>query len=150
MSIQELSPDEIDALVGTRHPVTGVEYPPNGLQPYYHWLIRALHLLSESSIGAFRVAKEETSGTTVRVAPGRATLSGVVLGYPGGNIDLSGFNNDTAYVWLHNNAGSPAVGTAPDATGWPGTTHLKLAEVTIASGQVTQIIDRRIDHLFSV
>lgn len=150
MSIKELSPDEIDALVGTRHPMTGVEYPPNGLQPYYHWLIRSLHLISESTIGALRVAAEDASSATVRVAPGRASISGVVLAYAGETIDLSGFNNDTAYVWLYNDAGSAAIGTATDATGWPGGTHLKLAEVVIASGQITQIVDRRIDHLFSV
>lgn len=149
MSIKELSPDEIDGLVGTRHPVTGVEYPPNGLQPYYHWLIRALHLLSESSVGAFRVAAEDTSGTTIQIAPGRASLSGVLLEFAGGVVGLSGFNNDTAYVWLYDNAGSASVGVAPDSTGWPGTTHLKLAEVVIASGQITQVLDRRIDHLFS-
>lgn len=150
MSIKELSPDEIDALIGARHPVTGIEYPPNGLQPYYHWLIRALHLISESTIGAFRIAADDASATAVRVAPGRASLSGVVLDYPGGDVDLSGFNNDTAFVWLYDNAGSAAIGTATDATGWPGLTHLKLAEVMIASGEITQIIDRRIDHLFSV
>ena len=150
MSIKELTPDEIDALVGTRHPVTGVEYPPNGLQPYYYWLIRALHLISESSVGALRVAAEATSATAVQVSPGRASISGVVLDYSGETIDLSGFNNDTAYVWLYNNAGSLAIGTATDAAGWPGVTHLKLAEVVIASGEITQIIDRRIDHLFSV
>lgn len=150
MSIKELTHDEIDALVGTRHPVTGVEYPPNGLQPYYHWLIRALHLLSESTLGAFRVAADETSPTTIHVAPGRASLSGVLLEFAGDTIDLSAFNNDTAYVWLHNDAGSAAVGSASDATGWPGGTHLKLAEVVIASGEITQIVDRRIDHLFTV
>jgi hypothetical protein len=150
MSIKELSPDEIDALVGTRHPVTGIEYPPNGLQPYYHWLMRAMHLISESTIGAFRVAPADTSATTILVAPGRASVSGVVLDFPGATIDLFGFNNDTAYVWLYNNTGSAAVGTANDATGWPGTTHIKLAEVVIAAGEITQIIDRRIDHLFSV
>jgi hypothetical protein len=150
MSIKELSPDEIDALVGTRHPVTGVEYPPNGLQPYYDWLMRALHLISESTIGAFRVAADDSSGTAVRIAPGRASVSGVVLEYSGEMIDLSGFNNDTAYIWLYNNAGAATIGTATDATGWPGTTHIKLAAVVIAAGEITQIVDRRIDHLFSV
>jgi hypothetical protein len=149
MSIKELTADEIDALVGTRHAVTGIEYPPNGLQPYYRWLVRTLHLLSESSLGAFRVTPDDISAMLILVAPGRATLSGVLLEFNGQTLDLSSFNNDTAYVWLYNNAGEASVGVTPDATGWPGGTHLKLAEVSNASGAITQIIDRRIDHIFS-
>ena len=150
MSIKELSIDQIESLVGTRHAVTGIEYPPNGLQPYYTWLVRALHLLAESSFGALRVQAADELGPAVWIAPGRASLSGVVLDFEGGSVDLSGYNNDTAYVWLYNNSGSPGVGVGADASGWPGVTHLKLAEVTLASGQITLIMDRRIEQVLSV
>lgn len=150
MSIQELTPDQIDGLVGTRHPSTGIEYPPNGLQPYYRWLIRALHLLAESSFGALRVAQDDSSNTTITIAPGRVTISGVVLDFPGQTSDLSAFNNDTAYVWLRDNAGSPGIGINGASGGWPGISHIKLAEVTITAGAISGILDRRMETVFSV
>lgn len=150
MSIKELSTNQIEGLVGTRHAVTGIEYPPTGLQPYYEWLIRALHLLAESSFGALRVVAGDESDTVVWIAPGRASISGVVLDFAGLSVELSSYNNDTAYLWLYDNSGSPGIGVGADVSGWPGGAHLKLAEVAIASGQITQIIDRRIDQVLSV
>ena len=150
MSIQELTADQIEALVGTRHPATGIEYPPNGLQPYYHWLIRVLHLLSESSLGALRVAGDDSSNTAIQVSPSRVSVSGVSLSYSGEVIDLAAFNNDTVYVWLRNNSGAPGVGVNADSGGWPGVAHIKLAEVTLAGGAITDILDRRMETLFSV
>jgi hypothetical protein len=150
MPIKELTSDEIDSLVGTRHPIAGIEYPPNGLQPYYQWLIRALHLLAESSFGALRVSANDSSDTSVQVAPGRASISDVVLDHPGQTLSLSSYNNDSAYIWLFNSTGTPAIGVGTDAAGWPGTPHLKLAKVTIVAGQITQIVDRRIEQALSV
>jgi hypothetical protein len=150
MPIKELTPDQIDALVGTRHPATGIEYPPNGLQPYYHWLLRALHLLAESSLGNLRVAADDTSDTSVVIAPGRATISSVVVDFAGQTSDLSAYNNDTAYIWLFDNTGTAGLGIGTDAAGWPGTPHIKLAEVALAAGVITQILDRRLETVFSV
>jgi len=149
MPIKELTPDQIDGLVGTRHAVAGLEYPPNGLQPYYHWLLRSLHLLAESSLGALRVAADDASDTSVIIAPGRATISGVVLDFAGQTIDLSAYNNDTAYIWLFENAGAVGLGIGADAAGWPVTPHIKLAEITLAAGVITQTLDRRLETVFS-
>jgi len=150
MPTKDLTLDELQALVGTRHAVTDFEYPPNGLQPYYQWLMNTLHLLAESSLGALRVSASDASDTSIRIAPGRATVSGVVLDFAGQTSDLAAYNNDTAYIWLQDNAGSPQIGIGADASGWPAGAHLKLAEVTLASGQITQILDRRIEQVLSV
>ncbi|MEE9212614.1 MAG: hypothetical protein V3U29_08175 [Phycisphaeraceae bacterium] len=150
MAIEELTTEQIAGLVGTRHGTTGFEYPPNGLQPYYEWLVRTLHLLAESSAAALRVDRDDASDTTVRIAPGRATLTGTVLVYAGGTTDLTTFNNDTAYIWLFDNGGAAAVGVGTDAAGWPTGTHLKLAEVTLNAGQITDILDRRFETIFNI
>jgi hypothetical protein len=146
MTIRELTNEEIETLVGTRHAGTGMEYPPNGLQPYYQWLMRALHLLAEASASALRVAPDQDTPTAVCVAPGRATVGGSVLAYTGGTVDLAAFNNATAYVWLHD-AGGAAVTAGASSAGWPATPHLKLAEVTLAGGQITSILDRRFEAM---
>ena len=150
MAIRPLTSDQIDSLVGTRHSTAGIEYPPDGLQPYYEWLVRTLHLLAESSCGSFRVARDEANDTTVRIAPGRAEISGVVLEFAGGSEDLAAYNNDTAYLWLEDNGGSAQVGIGTDANGWPGGAHIKLAEVTLAAGQIDTILDRRFETIFRV
>ena len=49
-------------------------------------------------------------------------------------------NNDTNYIWLIE-AGT--IATAVDGTGWPAVPHIKLAEVTIAGGVITTVLDRR-------
>jgi hypothetical protein len=150
MAVRELSAEEIEALVGTRHGVTGMEYPPQGLQPYYQWLIRTLHLLAESSAGALRVAQDASSPTAVTVAPGRASIQGVALSYEGGVIDLAGFNNDTVYVWLFDDSGAAAVGFGAEGDGWPVQAHIKLAQVTLEAGAITGILDRRFETVFRV
>jgi hypothetical protein len=149
MAIQELSTSEIDALTGTRHALAGFAYPAIGLQPYYEWLVRTLHLLGEASAGGLKVNRDDQSNTGVLVTPGRATLAGVALAYAGETLDLASFNNDTAILWLYDDAGEAAVGVGSDAGGWPVVPHIKLAEVTLAAGQVTDILDRRLESLFS-
>ena len=146
MTIEQLSPSEIEQRAGTRHAATGIEYPPNGLQPYYHWLIRTLHLLAESSAAALRVARDDTSAATVRILPGRASIGGAPLVYDGGTVDLGPYNNDTAYLWLEDDGGA-AIKTASDGGGWPGGAHIKLAEVTLADGEITDILDRRFESM---
>lgn len=148
MAIDDLTPEAIDALIETRHPVVGLRFPPRGLQPYHAWLIQSLHHLAESSMGHLRVVTDDASTATVRVMPGRLTLSGQVLDYPGEAVDLSLFNNDTVYLWLEDQAGVATIGTAAEAAGWPGGTHLKLAEVTLAAGSISAMLDRRIENVF--
>jgi hypothetical protein len=150
MAIEELSSSAIEQRVGTRHPTTGMIYPPDGLQPYYQWLIRTLHLLAESSAGAFRVAQDDANATTVRVMPGRASINGVALAYSGDAHDLSSFNNATAYLALTENNGQAQVNVSAQADGWPSGAHIKLAEVTINAGEITQVLDRRFETLFKV
>ena len=120
---------------GSRHPVTGVLTPDLGMQPYYDWLLESLHLLSESACGQLRVVQDDANSTTVRVMPGRASISDVTLAVNAQTLDLAGHNNDTAYVWLEDDSGSPLIAAGADGDGWPVSAHIKLAEVTLALGE---------------
>ncbi len=142
-----LTTQQIQQLVGQTHGSTGLEYPPLGLQPYYEWLVQSLHLLAESSFGALRVSPAPDA-MHINVAPGRLSINGVPLPYDGQAVDLSSLDDDIAYVWLHNNGGVATLGYADAATGWPAYAHLKLAEVTLADGAITDIVDRRLDAVF--
>lgn len=150
MPFVDLSSDDLQSLVGTRHPATGIEFPPASLQPYHDWLIRTLQRLADSSVGAWRVERSGDSPTAVTIAPGRATIADVVLASPRTTLELATFNNATALVWLDDNAGQPNLAAAASDTGWPSVAHLKLAEVTLAGGAITIITDRRLDTLFRV
>ncbi len=142
MAFVQLSNSEIDARVGNRHAATGIEYPANGLQPYYHWLVRTLHDLAESSNAALRVGRDDASVTSVRIAPGSALLDTTVMDYAGEAIDLAAWNNSTVLLWLANESG-PVVKVGLQSAGWPTVAHVRLATVTLATGQVTQVLDNR-------
>lgn len=150
MAIEPLSHEQILAQVDQRDPTTGVRTPPIGQQPYYDWLIESLQLLSDASCGALRVVKDDASATTIRIMPGRATIDGTVLVVSTATFELATFNNLTVYVWLEDNSGDAMLDLASSATGWPPAKHLKLAEVTLEAGVITNILDRRFETLFQV
>ncbi len=150
MTYREMNHEELRGLVGQRESVTGMEYPAQGLQPYYQWLVNSLHKLALASAGALRVDRSDEALTKVYVAPGRVTMDEVVLVYEGGTMDLATYNNATAHVWLANVGGSASVVAGESAQGWPVEKHIKLAEVTLAGGRVTEVMDRRFEALFRV
>ncbi|MBI1335831.1 MAG: hypothetical protein GC164_02585 [Phycisphaera sp.] len=145
----DLTPSEIESLVGSRDAATGIEYPPQGLVPYYPWLVRSLNRLAQSSAGVLRVERDDANDTTVRIAPGRCTLNGVALDYPGATQDLSSYNNDTAILWIEDGAGSPSLGIDALTNGFPDSPHIRLASVTLQTGVITQITDLRFESLLS-
>ena len=150
MPAQDLTSQQIAALVGSAHPTTGLAYPEAGLQPYYDWLINAMHRLAEASAGDLRVDQDGDDAASIWIAPGRCSIAGTALTYPGGTTDLATYNNDTALVWLQDNAGSAEIATADATSGWPVGDHLKLAEVQLASGAITSITDLRFETLLKV
>lgn len=149
MAMQELTPEQIDTLAETEHPLAGFAYPRIGLQPYYHWLIRTLHRLGESSAGWLRVGVDDSSHVAVRVTPGGVTINGQALHYAGGVVDLGALNNDTALLWLYDADGDATVGAGAASAGWPTTAHVKLAQVTLDAGRITQVLDLRSQSIFS-
>ncbi|MEM7680939.1 MAG: hypothetical protein AAF288_03190 [Planctomycetota bacterium] len=149
MAAQDLSAQEIQNLVDTRHPVVGIEFPTRGLQPYYDWLLRTLAHLADASFGAFRVAPDDSAPLAFRVAPGRATIdSALAVLTDAATIDLAPFNNQTALVWIVEQSGDAVPQAGAASSGWPAGAHLKLAEVTLQNGVPTQTIDRRLDTVF--
>lgn len=143
MGIMDLTSEQIEALVGTRHEQAGFEYPPAGLQPYYDWLVRTLHHLGENAAGWLGVRRDDANATSVHVAPGGAVIDGQRVSFDGGAIDLAVHNNDTAYVWLVIDEGEALLDAGGDGDGWPAAGHVKLAEVTLEAGAVVSIVDRR-------
>lgn len=148
MTLRELTTSDLQARVGTRHVGTRIVYPPLGLQPYYEWLLQTLDHLAEASVPDLKVRRDDTSDTAIYVMAGRAMVDGVAMVVPAETIDLSFFNNDTALVWLEDDEG-PLIELATDATGWPTSPHIKLAEVTLEGGAITQILDRRVERMLS-
>ncbi|MEM1186802.1 MAG: hypothetical protein AAGI53_17590 [Planctomycetota bacterium] len=150
MPTPDLASTTIDALINTRDARTGMRFPPPGLQPYHAWLIDSLHRLAASSAGDYLVTQDESTPTSIYVAPGRASIGGTPLPYNGGSHELATINNDTAMVWLTDNgSGSPQIGFVSAGVGWPAGDHIKLAEVTIQAGRITSILDRRFESILS-
>lgn len=146
MAIQTLTLDQAIARIGQRHGRTGFEYPRPGLQPYFEWLLASLELLAEASAGDLRVLRDDASPTSVRVMPGRASIAGVKLAFDGQVLDLAALDDQTALLWLEDNAGA-AVNFTDSTTGWPATAHIPLAEVTLTAGKVTDVTDLRFETI---
>ena len=147
MPSQDLTSQQIAELVGSAHPTTGLSYPEAGLQPYYEWLIEALHRLAESSAADLRAWKDADAAASIWVAPGRCSIAGQALTYAGGRVDLGIYNNSEALVWLQDNAGAAEVATADAASGWPVGDHLRLATVRLDNGAITSITDHRFETI---
>lgn len=147
MPSQDLTSQQITQLVGSTHPTTGLSYPEAGLQPYYEWLIGALHRLAQSSAGDLRAWQDADADASVWIAPGRCSIAGQALVYAGGAVDLGVYNNSTALVWLQDNGASAQIAAADIAAGWPVGDHLKLAQVQLDNGTITFITDLRFETL---
>lgn len=142
MAIDQLTDIETSGLEGTTDPRVGFEYLTLQALNWGPQFLRALDLLSKASFGALRVVPIAGNPDAVGVLPGES-----YLGTYAGNTSAAGAvdglaDDDVTYIWLHN-AGSPQVGSAIDATGWPAYDHIRLAEVTRAGGVITAIKDLR-------
>lgn len=80
------------------------------------------------------------SSTTFNVRGGPYLYNGTVKTYtPGSAVDPT--DNDTTYIWLKSDN---TIGSGIDGSGWPGTDHIKLAEIDVDSGgNITAIRDKR-------
>jgi len=80
------------------------------------------------------------SAMTFNVRGGKYLINGTVKTYsPASAVDP--VDNDTTYVWMTD---ANAIGYGIDGDGWPGTEHIKLAEIDVDSdGVITDVRDLR-------
>lgn len=78
--------------------------------------------------------------TKFNVRGGKYSYDGTAKTYtPGSDIDPT--NNDTTYIWMKPDN---TIGYGIDGNGWPGTAHIKLAEIDVDSdGVITDVRDLR-------
>lgn len=149
MSEKLLTDDEALALSGTTDAATGLVHTTVG--QFNHAAdrkrvddqVRRVALLANN----LRVYEVEGNADAIGVRPGRCQLAGVAYSYAGLDPAVDSLaNNDTTYIWAEDDGGGALqIDSAIDATGWPSNPHLKLAEVTLAAGVITSIVDRRAD-----
>ena len=132
------------ALAGTTDPNSGLVYPSTDTEN--GWGAQVLRLLQHlltcfAPAGELRVYETDAAADAVGVRAGRRRLGSTVLVYAGSETAVTDLDDDaTTYVWLYNNAGTGAIGSG---AAWPSVAHWRLAEVTMADGVITQILDRR-------
>jgi len=151
MAEKQLTDSAATALAGTTDGTTGVVHPSSGADP---WLAAYMRHLDQTRVIAtatnnLRVYEVDSNPDAVGVRTGRGVIGGVIYSYAGLDPAVDGLaDNDTTYLWAEDNgAGVLQVDSVIDATGWPNMPHIKLAEVTMAAGVITGIIDRRVDLL---
>ncbi len=144
MAEQILPNDQANALSGSTDQTTGLTYPTALEDPWLSAFYRFGHRLNQiaSLANNLRPYVDDADSTTLGIRPGRCVIAGRSLDFTGDLLaDLD--NNDVTFVWLQENAGAPALGSAVDSIGWPDRAHIKLAKVTVAAGGITQVDDMR-------
>jgi hypothetical protein len=147
MSVKALSNSVLNTLSGGFTSWLGLflkPMDPTGVQSW--WYLIDLFIRVDrgcAPISAGLVQQDDANATSINLAAGRFSIQGVGLSYAGEVIDLASANNAVSYVWLWNNSGTATIGHALSGTGWPAYSHIKLAEVTLAAGLITVILDRR-------
>jgi len=154
MTEQVLDAVSASGLSGTVDPGTDFAYPnlgQNGWGPDRHRSDARLLDMARLS-DQLRVYAVDTNADAVGVRAGRVFDGSSSIVFSGADPAVDNLaNNDVTYVWLESDgAGGLRVSSAIDATGWPATQHIKLAQVTMAAGVVSQVLDRRGEHLYSL
>lgn len=153
MSEKALSDSDANDLEGTTDTSSGFPYPASDADPWLAARNRAdAHLLAVGLRGNdFRVYEVDGNADAVGIRPGRKLFGSTVLIYAGADPAVDSLtDNETTYIWLYNNSGTATIGSAISGTGWPAVPHVKLAEVTLASGVITGIVDRRGEGLSDI
>jgi hypothetical protein len=149
MSITQLTDTEALALSGVTNTETRATHTVVG--QFNHAAARKrldARILELCELNAeLEVYKDTAAATTVGIGAGRRNLGNNAVVYAGGTVSLSAYNNATGLVWLYSNSGTATIGTG---SSWPSYPHWKLAEVTIAAGVITGILDRRNEGLSDV
>jgi hypothetical protein len=153
MAYKQLSDDAALALNGTTDPATGLVFPRLLERNWGADTLRAIGQFLRVFPSDLRVMEIQDNPDAVGVLPGVCTIGGVLLDYAGsaGAPVLDGPlkfpNNAVSFVWAFNNAG--VIGFDSGAA-WPGTTHLKLARITMDAGAIVQNKDFRAAAMLSV
>lgn len=151
MSELALTSSESAALHGTTDSVTGVAYPAQ-TENWAGARARADARLIEvaKATNQFRVFEVTDNADAVGVRAGRALIDSEICSYAGEDPAVDSLtDNDTTYIWAESDGSNGiTIDSAIDGTGWPtDVPHIKLAEVTMASGVITGIVDRRPESL---
>ncbi|MEM6553533.1 MAG: hypothetical protein AAF750_15565 [Planctomycetota bacterium] len=144
MAIKQLTDSEAANLAGTNDAATGVPFPALNASGWAYDYLRSLQRLLDVSPSDLAVVEVDTAANHAGVLPGSCAFGD----YPGGTGSTPAVttlaDDDTTYIWAESDGSNGVqINSATDATGWPTTAHIKLAEVTMASGAITQITDRR-------
>lgn len=137
--MSELYPDDATLLALETDDETGVEYIPTGRSPYYLEFRKLIHRLLESTRRANDLRVYADGALSVGVRPGRCVIASTTVAFAG-STGLSVDDETTTFVWLDVNGD-----VVSDSASFPTdrTAYIPLAEITTASGAITQIDDRR-------
>jgi len=141
---------EASAMFGSTDAQTGVTIPGVFTSPWGRDRNRTdARLIDVARLGNnFRVYLVDANDDAIGIRAGRCTIAGVVLVYAGADPAVDGLtDDDTTLVWVYDDSGTATIGSG-DA--WPTDPHVKLAEVTMADGEITTILDRRAEAVFQV
>lgn len=147
----QLTDNAANALGGTVDPDTGAPYPGIAETSYHTKVYKQLAQIvaAYKLANNMRVFEVDGNADAIGVRSGRCVINGTARAYTEQDPAVDGLtDNDTTYIWAEDGgAGLAQINSAIDGTGWPSTEHIPLAEVTMSSGTIDSIVDRRFDQV---
>lgn len=147
MAETQLSDAAALELSGTTDADTGVQYPERSLNnwaaAFFRWVAQTIKAFATAN--HFRIHEVDGNPDAVGIRGGRTKCAGVLATYATTETLIDSLaDNDTTYIYLYvDGSGTTQISSSLDAVGWPTSAHLRLAEVTMAAGAITAILDRR-------
>ncbi|MBE0534993.1 MAG: hypothetical protein IH624_04925 [Phycisphaerae bacterium] len=145
----EVYPSDNSLLALVSDAETGVEYIPTGTAPYYLHFRKLLHRLLLACRRGNDLRVYDEGGLTIGVKPGKYWIGTALVAYAGASGIALADNRAAIYVYLD------AIGNlvTGEYMGWPGmasTSHVRLAVVQTAGGDIVSIADARDHHAIAM
>jgi len=135
----ELYPSAEQLLLLEQDEATGVEYIPTGKTPYYLEFRKLIQRLLLASGRASEFRPYPDGSLTIGVRPGRGIIGGDVIVYEGEEAVVV---DDDATSSVYLNSGGDLVVT-DQSIPIDRTTHLRIATIVAADGEIASITDHR-------
>ncbi len=143
--MSEVYPSDNDLLNILAEEETGVEYIATGTAPYYLQFRKLLYRLLLATKRGNDLRVFDQGGLNIGVKSGKFWDGDTLVSYAGSSMNT--LADDKAHIYVYLDSSGSLV--TDEYSSWPsmaGGVHVRLADVTTESGEITSLVDARDHH----
>ncbi len=145
----EVYPSDNELLNLLNDSETGVEYIPTGTVPYYLHFRKLLYRLLLATRRANDLRVFDEGGLDIGIKPGKFWIGGTLIEYAGSTGNTLADDKDDIYVYL-DSTGTLVIDEYSGFPDFASELHVRLAVITTAAGDITDMTDARDHHNINV